>query len=216
MKNLNQKTLSAAFVVILICTVAVFIWPTLYRFDKMHMSGDIFPVRIHRITGNTEILYPSGWIELKTEGAAKLHELAKEDINKLSGKLIVSTEGYFKARIYNGTQKKISEIIVNVTLNGPQKSDPFGIRHELDVRQMLPPPNSREQNTNYYDTLRIYDSLKLKYPPRVIYPISRKFRLTSSEGAPLSVSEWTAETGGFIFSSEINWVWTIQSVKYEE
>lgn len=44
---------------------AWFIWPTPYGYDRMSVgSSGSFPVRIHRLTGRSQVLYPSGWKEV--------------------------------------------------------------------------------------------------------------------------------------------------------
>lgn len=47
---------SALIVILLI--IAIFVYPTLYQYDKFDQK---IPVRINRLTGKTELLYPTGW-----------------------------------------------------------------------------------------------------------------------------------------------------------
>jgi hypothetical protein len=55
--------LFALLVFVLILAGVAFVWPSLYRYDHMTVDGDIYPVRIHRITGHADILLPEqGWI----------------------------------------------------------------------------------------------------------------------------------------------------------
>ncbi len=43
--------------------VAAWVWPTLYRYDKILVDQDSYLVRINRITGHADILVPEeGWI----------------------------------------------------------------------------------------------------------------------------------------------------------
>lgn len=44
---------------------ALFVWPTLYRYDRMSRGPSVYPVRIHRITGEYQVLYPSGWSNVR-------------------------------------------------------------------------------------------------------------------------------------------------------
>lgn len=43
------------------CLILVFVYPTLYVYDKIDQK---WPVRINRITGKTEVLYLDGWYTL--------------------------------------------------------------------------------------------------------------------------------------------------------
>ena len=38
--------------------IVIFVYPTLYQYDKYDQK---IPVRINRLTGKTELLYPTGW-----------------------------------------------------------------------------------------------------------------------------------------------------------
>jgi hypothetical protein len=52
-------------IVIGIVLLAVLIWPTLYRYDRMYDR----PVRINRLTGTAQVLSASGW---RTLGPARV------------------------------------------------------------------------------------------------------------------------------------------------
>jgi len=53
---------SVLVLLILVAAVA-WVWPTLYRYDKILVDQDTYLVRIHRITGHADILVPEeGWI----------------------------------------------------------------------------------------------------------------------------------------------------------
>ena len=38
----------------------MFVWPTRYRYDQTTMNDNVLPVRVDRMTGRTEILFPVG------------------------------------------------------------------------------------------------------------------------------------------------------------
>ncbi|HEY7680894.1 MAG TPA: hypothetical protein VIC04_10305 [Terriglobia bacterium] len=67
----STKKVLCGSTLILIVLVAWFVWPTPYRYDRMNFGGTEFPVRTHRITGRTEILFPSGWTVTSTEESEK-------------------------------------------------------------------------------------------------------------------------------------------------
>jgi len=52
-------------IILLILLFAVFVWPTLYRYESMSYSGNTLLVKIHRITGYTEVLMLNQWIPVK-------------------------------------------------------------------------------------------------------------------------------------------------------
>ena len=99
--------------VALVC-VALFVWPTPYRYDKTKYGEHVFLVRTNRITGVTAILYPSyGWKVVQ----GKLINLPDRVIEKISGTAILSgDDGIFKMQLYNGTEYEIHEIDVEITL----------------------------------------------------------------------------------------------------
>ena len=46
-----------------LAAAAAWVWPTIYRYEKIIVSQDTYLVRIHRITGHADILVPEeGWI----------------------------------------------------------------------------------------------------------------------------------------------------------
>ena len=49
--------------VLVIAAAIAWIWPTMYRYDKIIVSQDTYIVRVHRITGHADILVPEqGWV----------------------------------------------------------------------------------------------------------------------------------------------------------
>lgn len=64
---MSKKHLSTFIMLILIIIVfSIFVYPTLYYYGKISdkNGGDIL-VKINRVTGHTEILYESGWIDIE-------------------------------------------------------------------------------------------------------------------------------------------------------
>ena len=48
--------------IVILAALAAWVWPTVWRYDKITIDRDTYPVRIHRITGRAYILLPGdGW-----------------------------------------------------------------------------------------------------------------------------------------------------------
>ena len=45
----------------------VYGWPTLYRYDHISLDGDIYPVRIHRLNGDADMLTDEGWVPMEAQ-----------------------------------------------------------------------------------------------------------------------------------------------------
>jgi hypothetical protein len=53
-----------------LAVVAAFLaygWPSLYRYDHISIDGDVYPVRIHRVTGDADMLTSDGWVPMAPE-----------------------------------------------------------------------------------------------------------------------------------------------------
>jgi hypothetical protein len=91
----------------------------LYRYDSMTVGPLHIPVRIHRVTGRTEGLYPSGWAEIaaRPESRRQISEdLTADELGKLTGTAKITNSGWIEAQIYNGTEKAVREVTVGVSI----------------------------------------------------------------------------------------------------
>jgi hypothetical protein len=53
----------SVLVLLVLLAAVAWVWPTVYRYDKILVDQDTYLVRIHRITGHADILVPEeGWI----------------------------------------------------------------------------------------------------------------------------------------------------------
>ena len=63
------RRLFALALLLMLVACFAFVWPSLYRYDHMTVDGDVYPVRIQRVTGHADILLPEqGWIPPKRVG----------------------------------------------------------------------------------------------------------------------------------------------------
>lgn len=110
----------ASLLFVLVVAILLTVWPTLCRYDQINLKGNVLPVRTHRFTGRTEILYPDGWRIAESSGATesgatKLQELPLSEISQLQG--TAEFDGLqLSCRIHNGSQSRIREILVHLTV----------------------------------------------------------------------------------------------------
>ncbi len=61
-----MRILRTLIVFIVLGLLAVFVWPTQFRYDHMTVDGNIVPVRIDRFNGDADMLVPDeGWIPVE-------------------------------------------------------------------------------------------------------------------------------------------------------
>lgn len=105
---------------------ALLVWPTLYHFDRMDLGpGQSFPVRINRITGSTEILYPSGWRAPSQEPnrTEPARDLTADELQKLDGRASLDRFGKLEFDLYNGTDLYVKEVTVEVVVQDEHRKE---------------------------------------------------------------------------------------------
>lgn len=111
--------------------LGAFVWPTRYRYDHIKLNASDLPVRIDRLTGKTEILFPQGWRASGPAGETtdRDQELPAKDVAKLIGQARFATRLAYSSsydslevEVYNGSDWTISEITVLVTVLNANKS----------------------------------------------------------------------------------------------
>lgn len=112
--------------------LAVTVWPTLYRYDRVNMSGDSYPVRTHRFSGKTEMLrIGTGWVEFKSSRSKTPTPVPMDELAKLDGRLSVTTYGWIKANIYNGTNRDLDKVRVEVVVSEASGTEALRRVYEL-------------------------------------------------------------------------------------
>ena len=133
MKTRAIATGAATAITFFAVCLAVFVWPTVYRYDHMDLNGTVLPVRIHRISGKTEILYPNGWKPAQQEQHDQTPEttttpaaLPQSELGKLEGNAqFFSFARELSCSIYNGTSCRINELIVHVQVTESENGTPL-------------------------------------------------------------------------------------------
>lgn len=60
---MSKKALVVSIIIFLL--FIIFVWPTLYRYEKPSGRAGYLMLRINRITGEAAILNGSGWMQLR-------------------------------------------------------------------------------------------------------------------------------------------------------
>jgi hypothetical protein len=115
--------------------LAVTVWPTLYRYDRVTMSGNSYPVRTNRFSGKSEMLHMgTGWVKLKSSMSSMSKNptpVPMGELAKLDGRLSVTTYGYIKADIYNGTSRDLDRVRVEVVVSEASGTEALRRVYEL-------------------------------------------------------------------------------------
>src|ERR1035437_9155802 len=92
-----------------IAGLAYYVWPTRYRYDHLKLGQNEFPVRTDRLSGDTEVFYPSGWIKRESSVSQPDTDLAPWEVATLqtTGQMEFDS---VKVQVYNGSKYKVSEI----------------------------------------------------------------------------------------------------------
>jgi len=57
----DKKKLAIYIIAFIAVLFVLFVWPTLYRYEKMKSGTVEHMIRINRVTGSAERLYSGGW-----------------------------------------------------------------------------------------------------------------------------------------------------------
>lgn len=99
---------------IIICTTliicGILFWPTLYRYDKIKYGESTLPVRLNRITGNTEILRLDGWRAV----SLVIKRMPIQENNKITIKGDFDGKGNYECVVYNGSNWTITTIKLSI------------------------------------------------------------------------------------------------------
>lgn len=103
--------------------LAVTVWPTLYRYDRVTEGGDTHPIRTHRLSGKTYQLSPTeGWIDTSSSGSYSKTPVPRKELAKLDGEMSISDDSRMEVEIYNGTSRALSSIRVEVIVIEREKA----------------------------------------------------------------------------------------------
>lgn len=121
--------------------VAYFVWPTPYKYEHTTFAQMQLLVRINRLSGKTEVLFPGGWVEKRS--APEDFPLSETDLAKLTGTLSMTEDGFLEADIYNGTDKYVKEVTISVKVLKPDGTHDFTRLYRLQGDSGGPLESSR-------------------------------------------------------------------------
>jgi hypothetical protein len=110
--------LCTLFLCATILLIAVFVWPTPYAYDTVAYSPPAtYLVKVHRFTGKADILFPTGWVEMRadTTDGRNCIELPAEDLSRIAGTVQVDNER-LTCDVYNGSSYRLFCVIISVTV----------------------------------------------------------------------------------------------------
>ena len=109
---------------------AITVWPTWYRYDHITLGQTTLPVRTNRFTGQSEVLYTTGWQKATSttqETRDTERALPAEELRKVTGKGgWCALPDAFCIDLYNGSKWKLTELSINIEDSNDHKSNnPF-------------------------------------------------------------------------------------------
>jgi hypothetical protein len=114
------NTKAAVLLSLLVVTVGVVFWPTLYRYDRLDAGNRSVPMRINRITGRVEILRGGDWSDLRPKGRSSptrpTRRLIDAEQTKITGGAGKLDYGFFSTPIHNGTVCELTTLYVTMRL----------------------------------------------------------------------------------------------------
>jgi hypothetical protein len=115
----NHVIILCGIICITLIICGALFWPTLYRFDKIKYADYQLPIKLNRITGYTEILYPNGWRTVSYE----IQVLPINEKDKITIHGYFDGKGHYEFDIYNGTAWTIKKIRLSIGAKERQGKD---------------------------------------------------------------------------------------------
>lgn len=148
---LKKSLIPTLFCIVILIGLAIFVWPTRYRYDHVIMEQNDLPVRTDRLSGKTELLVPSGWRTLgnTSESQKPPTDLPPDQVARLTGQASTPVTDWLEVHIYNGSGWKVSEITVLVTVLDAHKNQVLSRPYRLDPRygDSIPQSDSTFRNS---------------------------------------------------------------------
>ncbi len=118
---MKTTNLIIIFVCITLLIAGVLFWPTLHRYDKVAIRGNLSPIRINRLTGYTEYFEDGKWNpeeeheKITIQTFVNHASLPADEQAKVTGNASFDyPHGSFSGKIYNGSEWTITKFILRV------------------------------------------------------------------------------------------------------
>jgi hypothetical protein len=105
-----------------ILAFGVFVWPTRYRYDHFKVGYRESPVRIDRITGETDVFDWDGWKSTVPVAAAPLSPLSPNQLALLNSYASIDDGGTLHYTTYNGSTQAVNSITIAITVKNADGS----------------------------------------------------------------------------------------------
>jgi hypothetical protein len=114
------------------------LWLSHFRFDHIDLdNGESYPVRINRLTSNSEVLYRGAWIpsSLLPKLAPPIQDLNAQDLEKLKGEAKLEFEvSFLDLNLYNGSDFALKEITVEVVITESSAKEVMRRAYRIEKR----------------------------------------------------------------------------------
>lgn len=195
--------------------LAVTVWPTLYRYDRVTEDGDTNPIRTHRLSGKTERLYSRvGWVDISSSSPYAPTPVPQKELEKIEGEMDISDKRIL-VETYNGTSRALSSIRVEVIIFRKAKE---ALESGWKPSAKTPSPNWNWKCANLaVSPSPTYPTINTRIAEGWPTDLRRTYNLTSKtgeRGSPLSSTSFETPCGFALEDRQICF-WRIVSATWQ-
>ena len=110
--------------------LAVYIWPTRYRYETLVQQGTTVILRMDRLNGETAMVYPV-FQRMPGDDRTAPVNLPSSELRKLQGQTRIDPTGFLTCDLYNGSDFTLSEIGIFITMTNENGSIAFARCYQL-------------------------------------------------------------------------------------
>ena len=140
---MKKAPILTVLAIVTLAALGYFVWPTPYRYDHTKIGDNDLLVRMNRLSGKTEVLLARGWIVKEDETTSE--DLPADRVAKLTGQASMTSYGWIEFEAYNGSDFKVSEITLLVTVFDAQKNQILSRPYRLTPEYYDLTPQSNEK-----------------------------------------------------------------------
>lgn len=188
--HLSPRTLWSALLAVLAAAFVVTVWPTAYRYDKVQIGQRTLPMRVNRLTGDTEVFFGTRWVREKPSAqSVALISLPKDQVSLIEldahlNRFLETVSG----KIYNGSDYVVREVIVHLSVSRTSILIP--------LEDLLDSSSSSSQKAN--------KRIRFNDVPQQVILWSRKIKISDLYIPPLTVGEFSTKITRAEENTEVN------------